>query len=624
MSKLRITEKQAIMLSKEENKTPKRKVLKINEDQYSRIFKGKLNTSDKVQKNFDKSGVVEDKTKKELNLLEFAREIIVFIKDVISNPKSVPLSTYWKEVGINKGQLFRLLRKEGLLEELMSEAPEDQRFKSYSSKKVGFRKKIKELFKRFNSEGEQINELGGAGYPAGAEFDSNAPWNQSDTDSKDYVHGDETDPIKAEKEILKLVYYSENSDGLAIFKRDDDLFVIISYKIDGELLEPYEDIAGYPDGETINNFVNHRLGNGEMHLYQDVNALNSGDISLINKEVRDDLMKYYGDDIKLVDILNQLPESTTAASSGAYVGGGNFNGPIQKSVGKSPEEAMKALNEEMAINKWLVTYNLDDNGGDTSGFMNEFYEVQDFMNKLESEGIVNGVKVSKTNDKGVVKSFIYDFDGNDWNKRESIEESTTTVSVGGDSGTFAFDAPVGDGSSFWNAGNKQNKKMPVVKRQIGENEGSIFPQTDEYRTGFDLNAKENGEDATLFTEEENDRQVYLRLLQQWKLRNHNDKNTNKKTLKRLKVAAKKIGIDFLGEGKKILKITEEQLKKIIESDNATSTSYPNGEFVEFDDCVKFNNNTVAQDGGCSQGAVDGVAKYSKTKSSVVSNSTNSK
>ena len=33
---------------------------------------------------------------------------------------------------------------------------------------------------------------------------------------------------------------------------------------------------------------------------------------------------------------------------------------------------------------------------------------------------------------------------------------------------------------------------------------------------------------------------------------------------------------------------------------------PNGKFVKFDDCTKFNNNTEAQEGGCSQGAVDGV------------------
>jgi hypothetical protein len=46
-------------------------------------------------------------------------------------------------------------------------------------------------------------------------------------------------------------------------------------------------------------------------------------------------------------------------------------------------------------------------------------------------------------------------------------EATTTVSVGGDSGTFAYDAPAGDGSNFWTAGNKENKKKSKI------NESSI-------------------------------------------------------------------------------------------------------------------------------------------------------
>lgn len=44
------------------------------------------------------------------------------------------------------------------------------------------------------------------------------------------------------------------------------------------------------------------------------------------------------------------------------------------------------------------------------------------------------------------------------NLDDELQETTTTTSVGGDSGTFAYDAPAGDGSDFWNAGNKQNKK----------------------------------------------------------------------------------------------------------------------------------------------------------------------
>lgn len=55
-----------------------------------------------------------------------------------------------------------------------------------------------------------------------------------------------------------------------------------------------------------------------------------------------------------------------------------------------------------------------------------------------------------------------------------------------------------------------------------------------------------------------------------------------------------------------------------ESDNTTKTSYPKGEFVEFDDCVRLNNNKKAENGGCSTGAIDNVVKTKSTSGSVIS------
>jgi len=104
-------------------------------------------------------------------------------------------------------------------------------------------------------------------------------------------------------------------------------------------------------------------------------------------------------------------------------------------------------------------------------------------------------------------------------------EATTTVSAGGDSRTFAYDAPVGDGKDFWTAGNKMAKK----------------------------------------------------------------RKTNEMVAR---------------EGK-----------------NAqTDTQWPDGHFVEFDDCTKYNNNKKAQNGGCSTGAVDNVVKTKGSKNSVISDS----
>jgi hypothetical protein len=46
------------------------------------------------------------------------------------------------------------------------------------------------------------------------------------------------------------------------------------------------------------------------------------------------------------------------------------------------------------------------------------------------------------------------------------------------------------------------------------------------------------------------------------------------------------------------------------------TQWAGGSFVDFDDCVKPNNNKKAQQGGCSTGAVDNVVKLKKTKGNI--------
>tara|TARA_R110000868_G_scaffold176916_3_gene414960 strand:+ start:35840 stop:38434 length:2595 start_codon:yes stop_codon:yes gene_type:complete len=55
-----------------------------------------------------------------------------------------------------------------------------------------------------------------------------------------------------------------------------------------------------------------------------------------------------------------------------------------------------------------------------------------------------------------------------------------------------------------------------------------------------------------------------------------------------------------------------------EASNLDDTAYPNGGFVDIDDCTKLNNNKEAQNGGCNQGD-DGVVSVRKTKNSVISN-----
>ena len=58
-----------------------------------------------------------------------------------------------------------------------------------------------------------------------------------------------------------------------------------------------------------------------------------------------------------------------------------------------------------------------------------------------------------------------------------------------------------------------------------------------------------------------------------------------------------------------------------EASNLDNTGWPDGAFVEFDDCVRLNNNKVAEKGGCSAGN-SGVVKLRKTKGNILSPSVN--
>ena len=53
-----------------------------------------------------------------------------------------------------------------------------------------------------------------------------------------------------------------------------------------------------------------------------------------------------------------------------------------------------------------------------SELMNSFVDVQKEMNRLEKFGIVSNVKVQKFEQNILVKEFIYDYNGLEWEKRQ--------------------------------------------------------------------------------------------------------------------------------------------------------------------------------------------------------------
>jgi hypothetical protein len=63
-----------------------------------------------------------------------------------------------------------------------------------------------------------------------------------------------------------------------------------------------------------------------------------------------------------------------------------------------------------------------------------------------------------------------------------------------------------------------------------------------------------------------------------------------------------------------------QFKPAKKTKAQTKTQYPDGGFVEFNDCVKLNNKPAGS--GCSSGAIDNVVKVKKTKGNIISPSLN--
>lgn len=579
MQKIKLTERQIQMLQKlEENSIPKRKVLKINESQYKRLFSEDSKGMKKLHKNDIE---INDNETKDIDLVEFAEEVIVFIKDILSSPKKMNFSSYWDNIGISKSELFDLAKKKGLIKS------KDDEFglKEYVSEKHGFRKKVKELYNEVCEKYGMLDEAGGNA-PLGMDYDARNPDNYERYSDEE---GEENrDVIKADREIMQFLYFSECSE-ITIFKYKDNYFALHGEAIDGELLEPYQDIEGISDGIAYYNFVNDNLINKRIKAYKGTEKFKNGQLALLTPEVKSIIAKWCGEDRGLMDTINQIPETTTAGSSGAYTGkflGDSMSSGEPVKRGYSPEKAIgDTLTEEDENNPWAIC---------TASVGRE--------DKEKYESCVKQVKKDQGMD-------------------ENLEETTDTVSVGGDSGTFAYDAPAGDNSDFWTAGNKQSKKndnpkgLPIVKAgYVSENSinKSSVKAGQIYKNGlFRRKVKSDVMSDTILGK------PYVKATE-W---GPKPDGTIAKDLDK-KVYLDDWGAYELMVEHKVLKITESQLAKILESENLKKTAYPHGKMISFDDCTKLNNNKVAQKGGCSQGAVDNVVKTRKTKGSVVAENFN--
>lgn len=183
-------------------------------------------------------------------------------------------------------------------------------------------------------------------------------------------------------------------------------------------------------------------------------------------------------------------------------------------------------------------------------------------------------------DEELIENLRNDF-GDDINRLLGLEEATTTGSVGGADNFFGYDVPMGGGkykSSFWTAGNKENKHLEEGERgnrYIAEMDFYLFANDDEH-------AKKVAQQMAKEMDTKYDNQPRIQ-----------------------KLFKQPFG-------------TMSTQEIPMNEDSHSNTQWKGGSFVELDDCTKLNNNKVAQNGGCNSGDINNL-KLTKTKDAVISN-----
>ena len=610
MKKIRITEKQAAIILKRDEDLAKKKVLKINEGQYKRLFRNE---------GIAFSNEVEEPEKKEIDPLEFAQQLIIFVRDIIKG-KPRPFSNYWKELDITRAQLIKILKDNEVFETVMDEGTGRNAIKA---RKTGFRRAVKTIYKDVVAKRDTIgiDEL----------KTPYTGWSSGD-DPRDEPMTPRALKVPVNKRVFGFIDYFDSANHLLLVNdANKQLYAISSEDMENELevLNDHSDYDleqdGIVDGDAIFEYLNYEFRRGNLEdITSDVDKLWAGYLVRVNQEIKQALLETYNEP-ELEDALNSavIPEMASAGasadggSSGPYVGGMSGGSVIKKDTGYSPGESMRGISDvkpEMIVDGELNESGIDPtythfaifkvDGKIADGWEYEGVDKDEinYYSKIDLGDNYPDHKLSEfklVTKEFLIKQGIDPFDSNNWYKIQGLGE---TMSMGGSSGINAgrggnsieYDVNAFGESEFMQAGNKLNKEetMPMIKRP-GIHEAI---KTGQYYKDDSGNRLKVGDFNTPYF----------------------DIEINGKPSKQTPEELSARNWVLISESRKMLKVTESQMKRIMEATNKDSTAYPGGGFVELDDCTKLNNNTEAQDGGCSQGAVDNVVNLKKTKDSVVS------
>lgn len=437
MRKIKLTESQIKML---QSIRPKRKLI-LTEEQFNRISQVEgISLADRVSNEFKKQGRglgVKFESNNPLNesftvdLLTFAQETLQLLKEILTDPSQAGLSPFWRELGISRGELFGFLSDLGLITAITV-----QGVKKYGVVRKNLVRNIKRLYNfiKTNKTQPETNIEEDGRLPAGTANDPDAPWNRDDkTTERTHV------PIN-----YKLVY---KNNEMAILSRGDKLYFFYYASIDKKEFEMFSEIpvTSYGpddydygdwdiDGEAIELYVNYNITH--LTIGNGIDAYESGvDIVLIDNAVKNEILNTFGPDEQLSSVLSSIEEATMAAGSS-----GSFVGPLSLKLGdpqKVSEEGYVQLGDDIEMVEEGPAYNQE-------GY--NFYIVNRVTKKIYGgneyredaieymQELLNAwpdKKLSVYAKKSLMGYGINPDDNNNWATKSDIEESTTTLSVGG-------------------------------------------------------------------------------------------------------------------------------------------------------------------------------------------------
>lgn len=309
------------------------KKLKITKEQYNRLIKSGIlkESANVVDKSFKKALAgkevynlkympeekIEKASKFNINkpisgvrsIKEEVNNLLEYIYGLTEN-----FSNFWENYDLTYEDLCEALESKGYL------IKKEGAYKV--SKKMGDVKSVKQsMLETISKMLRPIEE----DYPAGAEYDSRAPYNRPEPEIR-----------RGEKPRQKFVEIKYDNPEIAIFKdlKSGELYVFYYGDIDTDLLEPYAEREGFIDADgdieyyddfeinddVLENYVNDNFP--KLTKGVGVEDFESGktDLVLINEELKDELLRLYDKDSRIVMVLSPIAEVTAATSSGSFVG----------------------------------------------------------------------------------------------------------------------------------------------------------------------------------------------------------------------------------------------------------------------------------------------------------------